>query len=372
MTAIVPDADLLAAASAFLPELTGTRRLAGRNHLLRVEHPGGFAVVRRLPERMTPERAALGQAVIRAVADAGAATVPVAIAAPDGAATIVIGTGRYEARTWLPGAPLSRTAVAWPDPDVWLDLPGILPDAAFEQTLAALARIHTATEGARGLPTLPDAPLEGLSSAVRTAWLDARSRLRPTIHTIPAAQRWVAASERALPAAEQALAASGLPSLAPSAVVHQDLWPGHLLLDGDALTGILGWDHVAYGSPLLDVAQAAVRLRGWSAATVEETLAGYGAFRMLTPGERRALPALAAFDLVAVTGKLLVAAYVPPPGSPAPPSALKQAAARMVESVENAANALAALDGPRSTVRPGGPPRRRKPVRGHQGRARRR
>ncbi|MGI9254267.1 MAG: phosphotransferase [Thermomicrobiales bacterium] len=369
MTDREPDADLLAAALAFLPDMTGTRKLAGRSSLVRVEHPGGMAVVRRLPDRMTPERAAIGPAVMRALA--GVAPVPAPLALPDGKLTLTLREHRYEARTWLPGETIARNAVAYPDPEVWVNLPGILPDASFGETLAALARIHGATEGARGLPMLPAAPLDGLAGAVRGAWMDARARLRPVIHLHPAAQRWVAASERALPAAEATLAAAGLETLAPSAAVHQNLWPGHVALDGDRLAGLLGWDQVAYGTPLLDVAQAAVRLRGWSAATVEETVAGYGAERVLGPEERRALPALAAFDLVAIAGRLLVAAYAPWENAPAPPTALKQAAARMVEGLENATNSMAAMESPRTTGRLAGAQRRRRPMQGPGTRSRR-
>jgi Ser/Thr protein kinase RdoA (MazF antagonist) len=365
------DADLLAAARRFLPDLTGARDLARRDHLLRVEYPGGVAVVRRLPEGMTPERAALTPAVLAALSADQIAPIPAPILALDGAAIMTVGDRRYDARSWLPGDPVARSAVAYPDPVVWLDLPAILPDAAFAGSLAALARVHEATVGARGLPNLPAAPLEGLAGAVRTSWMAARDRLRPVAHLHPPVQRWVAAGERALPAAAASLAAAGLETLAPSAAVHQNIWPSHLLLEGDDLSGLIGWDHVAYGSPLLDIAQAAVRLRGWSAATVEETVAAYGAVRTLGPEERRALPALAAFDLVAITGNLLVAAYAPHPNAPAPPSALKLAATRMVESLENAAGALAMLESPRSSGRPTGAQRRRKPLQGKQTRSRR-
>lgn len=369
MTENHPLADLMSAAHVFLPGLTGAHPLAKRDSLLRVEHPGGTAVVQRLPEGMTPERAALSPAVLAALD--GVVPAPAPLAAPDGAVIVTIGDGRFVARTFLPGEPVAKSAVAYPDPDRWLDLPAILPDAGFAQALAALARVHEATAGARGLPTLPAAPLDGLAGAVRHAWMSARDRLRPVTHMTPHAQRWIAAGERALPAAAASLAVAGLETLAPSALVHQNVWPGHFLLDGDVLTGILGWDRVAYGTPLLDIAQAAVRLRGWSAATAEETVAAYGAVRTLGPEERRALPALAAFDLVAITGNLLVAAYAPPPGTPAPPSALKFAASRMVESLENVAGALAALESPRSSGKASGAQRRRKAVQGPRTRSRR-
>lgn len=371
MTSHEVDPGLLAAARLFLPGLAGAEPLAGRSTLLRAEHPDGVAVIRRLPGGMTPERAAAEAGLLAALA--GTVPAPRPVAAPDGAAVVTVDGVRYSARGWLPGEPAARNAVAYPGPEDWLDLPAILPEGAFAAALAALGRLHVATAAgeALALPPLAPAPLEGLAEAVRAAWSAARDRLRPVIHQTPAAQRWLAASERAMPAAAAALAAAGPGALAPSCVVQLNAWPGHFLFGDGTLSGMLGWDRAAWGSPLLDVAQAAVRLRGWNAATAEETIAAYGVERVLGPDERRALPALAALDLVAITGGLLAAAFAPSPQAPAPPMALRVAIPRMIESLENATAALSAATSPRGSGRPSGAQRRRKAVQGPRTRSRR-
>ena len=92
-------------------------------------------------------------------------------------------------------------------------------------------------------------------------------------------------------------------------VLHLGFWPAHVLLEGDSLTGLLGWERVAAGSPLLDIAQATLRLQGWSDEAVEVALGAYAETRPLSPEERRLLPAVAALDAVATTGRLLEQTY---------------------------------------------------------------
>jgi Ser/Thr protein kinase RdoA (MazF antagonist) len=365
-------ADLLAAAHAFLPDVADPLPVAGRGHLLRVRAEGGEWTVRRLPVDVLPERIAATHALLRWLSDADVVVAPVLRQLPDGATVLARDGARYEVRSWLPGKTPARAAVAYPHPDRWLEMPGALSEEAFAAIVGALARLHAASAAApaRELPRLPAAPLAGLPTAVQAAWQDALRRLRPVAPRTPVAQRWIVAAERAVPAAEAALAAA--PLAASPVVAHLDLWPGHVVLDDDGgFAGLLGWDRAALGSPLLDLAQAAVRLRGWSASTAEETISAQGTVRPLAADERRALPALATLDAVAVAGGLLVAAYAPPPGSPAAPSALRQAAGRAVEGLENALAAMGVVEAKsqRSNSRSGSA-RRRKVAAGPRSRRR--
>ena len=355
------DDSLMAAARAFLPEATAFRAVAGRAHLLRAEGPDRQVVVRRIPAAITPERLAATHGLLLALHGHGERGVPMPIALPDGSRVLLVDGMRYDARTFLPGRVIAKSAVNHPGPEAWVDLPVTLPDPAFADAVTALARLHAATEGARGLPTMPAAPLVALPGAVQTAYGEARRVLRPVAPATPSVQRWLAASERALPAAEAALAAMSDEVLAPSVVAHLGVWPGHFVLDdAERVTGVLGWDHAAYSSPLLDLAQAANRLRGWSSATAEEIIAIYTETRGLSPAVRRALPAVATFDLIGTSGALLMAAYAPHPDAPAPPSALKQEASRLVDMLESASVAIAAMDAKSKPAAPSGAARRKR------------
>lgn len=118
----------------------------------------------------------------------------------------------------------------------------------------------------------------------------------------------------------------------PSSVLHLGLWPAHVLIADGELSGLLGWERVAAGSPLLDLAQAILRLQSWSDESVESALGAYGDVRELAPEERRLLPAVAALDAVATTGRLLEQTYVNQETT-RPPSALRAAIDRMLRSM---------------------------------------
>jgi aminoglycoside phosphotransferase (APT) family kinase protein len=118
----------------------------------------------------------------------------------------------------------------------------------------------------------------------------------------------------------------------PPSVLHLGLWSAHVLLDGDALVGLLGWERVAAGSPLLDIAQATLRLQGWSDDAVELALATYAEIRPLSPADRRLLPAVAALDAVATTGRLLEQTYAVEETA-RPPTALRAAIDMMLRSM---------------------------------------
>ncbi|HEU0115625.1 MAG TPA: hypothetical protein VFQ80_13155, partial [Thermomicrobiales bacterium] len=89
------------------------------------------------------------------------------------------------------------------------------------------------------------------------------------------------------------------------------------------------------------------------AASVEAALAVYGEQAPLSGADRRLLPAVAALDLVAASGSLLVAAYGS--GAVAPPSALRVGIRSLLASLDVAAGALAQTSAKRKP--PARPPR---------------
>jgi hypothetical protein len=99
-----------------------------------------------------------------------------------------------------------------------------------------------------------------------------------------------------------------------SAVIHGNLWPVDLLVQGRdtdrQLAGIVGWSATGVGSPLIDLAQLAVHTAGWSGALAESVLGAYAETGRIKPAERRLLPVVAAIDLLPRVGRLLELAYV--------------------------------------------------------------
>ena len=232
----------------------------------------------------------------------------------------------------MPGAPPPRSEAAWPDPEDRIDIPVVLAPAAFSAVIAATARLHDATTAIAARPGIPTAPLSMLPGAVRQAHGRHLAALRARARREPAIQRWLATGERLMAAAEPIVLAAPEDLGPPASVLHLGLWPAHVLLEGDALTGLLGWERVAAGSPLLDIAQATLRLQGWSDEAVEVALGAYAEARPLSPEERRLLPAVAALDAVATTGRLLEQTYAVDETA-RPPTALRAAIDMMLRSM---------------------------------------
>jgi hypothetical protein len=333
------DNDLITAVQMLAPGAADPTLVAGRADLVRVEGPDGVWVIRRWPANTPIERIEFVHQVWERARRAGISIVP---ELPAQARSILppivrVASRHYDVRRWIPGRPVvspseDRTIVDRP-----LHLPLVLPDSVVLPVIETIARLHLETSELTRFPSAPVAPLYGMIAAVRGVWSEHRSRLRPVAPSTPAVQRWLAIGERALPAAEAAILAASLPPADHAVVLHLGVWPAHILVDttAQALTGLLGWETTAVGSPVLDLAQLIVRCRGWSAANAETTIAAYGSVRPLTPEERRVLPAVAALDLVASAGQMLDHAYgTRPPNVPPPSSALRAATAALINSLE--------------------------------------
>jgi Ser/Thr protein kinase RdoA (MazF antagonist) len=326
--------DLQEASRAFFSDLTAIEPVAGHPDVARIVTPAGLGRVRRWPETATLPDIAFSHEVIDQALAAGLTVAPQLVTAPDGNGDTALRRGGrwFDAQKWLPGDPPPRAEAAWPDLDDRIDIPVALPPAVFAAVVGAAARLHEATTALAGRGDLPTAPLDLLPGAVRQAHSRHLGALRARGRREPTAQRWLAASERLMAAAEPIVLAASEESRLPMSVLHLGLWPAHTLIQDGALSGLLGWERVAAGSPVLDLAQATLRLQGWNDDTVEAAIGAYGAVRPLTPEERRLLAAVAALDAVATTGRLLEQTYAVPETA-RPPSALRAGIDMMLRSL---------------------------------------
>ena len=332
--ATIPD-DLQTAARSFFPRATAIAGVADHPNLARVSTPSGIWRVRRWPEGTPLSDVNFSHQVMRVAREAGLTVVPALIAAADGSdsATVSLGGHIYDAQRWLSGNPVSPAEIAWPTPNARIEIPATLPQPVFAQVMQAIARLHETTASLAQTRGIPSAPLSMLPGIVRQAHARQLAALRPRARFEPVIQRWLATSERIMAHAEPVIqAVSNDGREGAESVLHLNLWPAHVLIEHSALAGLLGWERVAAGAPLLDLAQATLRLQGWSGESVEEALGAYGQVRDMTPEERRLLPAVAALDAVATTGRLLEQTYLAQETA-RPPSELRAAIEMMLRSM---------------------------------------
>ena len=326
--------DLLEAVRACFPDHTAAETIAGHPNLVKVTTPAGVGRVRRWPTGVPAADVAFTREVMATARDAGNAAVPVLVATPDAPhePALRIGSRLYDAQVWVPGTHPPRGEAAWPDPEDRIDIPVVLSAGAFANVIGDTARLHEATSTLAARPDIPTAPLAMLPGAVRQSHGRHLGALRARARREPAIQRWLATGERLMAGAEPILLTATEQQGSPPVVLHLGLWPAHVLLEGDAVVGLLGWERVAAGSPLLDLAQATLRLQGWSDDAVEVALGAYAEIRSLSPDERRLLSAVAALDAVATTGRLLEQTYAVDETA-RPPTALRAAIDMMLHSM---------------------------------------
>jgi Ser/Thr protein kinase RdoA (MazF antagonist) len=328
------------AVAKFFPEAGSVESVGGRSYLVRVETDSGLWCVRRWPAGTHRARIDFVHALLRESRAAGFEFVSnVADLPGERDSTLLLGDGLFDAQSWLPGRPPLRGAQVWgPDGRV-VDRPAPLAAQTLAPAVEAIARWHEATRGLARTPTVPAAPLDALLRAVRRAWDDHRERLRPLATRTPHLQRWIRTAEAVFDAAAPLLANADFLSDRPPVIGHFNLWPAHLLLGrgggGERVTGLVDFANAAAGSPLVDLAQLVGHFGGWNGAAAEEALGAYASAGSLAPEERRLLPAVAALDLVAETGRLLVLGYATPAvAETAGGDAVRSAAADLLLSLE--------------------------------------
>jgi hypothetical protein len=245
---------------------------------------------------------------------------------------VLIGGHLFDAQQWLPGAQVDGAEIAWPSRDDRVDVPVAIPHEAFTQVITALGKLHAASEGLSTTKGAPSAALGLLPGAVGAAQQRQVNTLRSRARFVPAIQRWLATGERLLATATPVIERATEQGNLSTTVLHLGMWPAHVLLQEGQVSGLLGWERAAVGSPLLDLAQATLRLRGWTDDAVETTVGYYSDIRDLTPDERRLFPAVAALDVVATTGRLLEQTFLT--GSDErPPLPLRAAVEMMIRSM---------------------------------------
>jgi Ser/Thr protein kinase RdoA (MazF antagonist) len=360
-----PDPALVRVARTFLPGGERIEAVAGRPYLVRIHAENGWWKVRRWPEATTRARVEFVHRVLGLVAGERPPVASNVLALADGAKTIVDHGVVYDCQSWLVGEPVAGGPEVATGAGQWAALPAAVSDETLINLLRTLATAHARAQSVAGGEQTVAPPLTQLLTAVTQAWKAQRGILRPLATATPAVRRWLATGERALPAAEAAL---GAVAEGPDSqtVCHLGLWPAHVIVvdeqDQDAVAGLIGWEQCNVGSPLIDLAQVISRCRGWSAAGAELAIAAYSDVTPLRPEDRRLLPAVAALDLVATSGRMLILAYGGRPGGTRSSSAAREAARSLLDSLDVATNALLAQDRTKRSDRsrgwrPAGPPR---------------
>jgi Ser/Thr protein kinase RdoA (MazF antagonist) len=322
------------AVQAFLPGASEIVGIPGHPDLVRVTTPGGDWRLRRWPQGTPDSDVTFSHEVLEIARRAVPELVPaLGLTAHDTPADAVRIDGHlYDAQQWLPGSPADGAEIAWPGQDDRIDVPVAIPHEAFTQVITTLGKLHAASEGLATTKGAPSAALGLLPGAVEAAQRRQVSSLRSRARFEPAIQRWLATGERLLSTATPVIEHATEQGNLSTAVLHLGMWPAHVLLQDGRVSGFLGWERAAVGSPLLDLAQATLRLRGWTEDAVETTVGYYSDVRDLTPDERRLFPAVAALDVVASTGRLLEQTFLT--GSDErPPLPLRSAVEMMIRSM---------------------------------------
>ena len=306
------------AAQNILGQVDSAEPVGTAQHLLRVTANGESFVLRLWKEGTVVEQVNMTARALAAAAGTSGGLLPVAQALPgrDNQWAVEVGGRLVSATSWLPGRPLARYGdFRTPDGDV-IDVP--LPASAPAESIVldavrAIGRFHEATGEIAQAAHSGSGTLSRLLTTARSTWTEQRKVIGQRAENSPEIRRWLRCGNRILPVATEHFDKFGAASAATT-VIHGDIWPANLLIEGNAssrvLTGIVGWSKVSVGSPLIDLAHLAIHTSGWSGALAENILGAYTEAAILSPGERRLLPVVAAVDLVPRVGWLLNLAYV--------------------------------------------------------------
>lgn len=258
----------LGAPGAPPPQVTGVTALDGGTyntlHVLDLAD-GRRLVLKTPPPARTPalryEAGILhGEAVfLRAAADAGVPAPEVLAARPEPSAD----GGAYLLMTHLPGG-------------TWQEAAGTMAGAERDRLRASLggmaARLHAVEGPGFGYPAHGTGPLARDWPTAFGAMTDA---------VLDDAERYGSWLPRPVPAIRAALRASApAPAEVPvPALVHFDLWPGNVLLDGPPgarrISGLIDGERMFWGDPLADFASLSLFMP--DAESDPAFLAGYGA-----------------------------------------------------------------------------------------------
>lgn len=335
----------LEATKRFFSEAVTVMPVEGSLNLVNVTTPAGAFALRQWPRTATIEHVKFVHSVLAGLSDLP--FVPNQVAGQDDKLIQQADQHLFDATTWLDGRPVRR-----PELPRRLDRSVSLPRNVSVETLAevtsAVARMHDATRSLASRPDTPSLPANNLVSAATVTWMQLRNRLRPIAGVTPDIQRWLRTGERVLPLADKVVSTLTAETEPKFVIAHANIWPEHVLVQREAgderLTGIVDFTKVIASTPLLDLAQIATRFNGWSDESAEQVIGAYVDVTPLSPVERRVLPAIAAVDLVAETGRVLVTLYVEL-GSPNASESLRDASDTMLRSLESTTRTLERLEG---------------------------
>ena len=349
-----PDSALVRAANTFFPDLDQIAPVADAPHLLRVASDGGEFVVRRWGTDAGESAVELTAEALGLAHAAGETRLPRYLPDPGASDrhTLTLDGRHYSAATWLPGRPVARYGGSRTPDGQTIDLPlppSVPAEEVILEAVRVVGRFHTASRPVAARPGVPGRSFHALMAAHRISWERQRRVIGHHAGSFPEIRRWLRCGNRILPVAGERLEATARAAADRSVLCHAQLWPVHMLVDAPGrepvLTGVTGWNELAAGSPVRDLAQLAVHSAGWSAAVAENILGAYTEVAPLTPEERRLLPVAAALDLVGEVARLLTLAFIDDamidhPAQPVLRSGLKT----MLSSLENLTAVLAPDD----------------------------
>lgn len=307
--------------------LDATDELAAGNHsandvpatrpFVHMQGPAGDVLLRQWPEGTAVQHVKAAAVALSAMHTAVGDVIPAPRLTDDGQAATTTVKGRiYSAQDWLVGRPLGRFGGHRTPDGETIALP--LPESSHAedvigQVATIIAGCHASTDGL-DVENLPVFTIAQLMERVRKYWFDARKVLGDKAADERDIRRWLRCGNRVVPTASDLIRNERSEMNNASVVLHRDLWPENILIEGQEehrqVTGIVGWRHMAKGSPVLDIAQLCVFMQGWSAALTEAVIENYASTRHLRPDQRRIVPAVAGLLLVESVGKLLTWNYL--------------------------------------------------------------
>jgi len=224
---------------------------------------------------------------------------------------------RFSRSPYLPGRPLGRYGGFRTPSGETIDVP-LHESTEVHALVASVARligeVHVATGSVATRRAAPVLTLAAKLREVRNVWFEQRKLLGDKAAEQRDIRRWLRCGNRIIPTCSDLLRNEEAQLTDRSVVLHGDLWPAHVLVQGRdearTITGLVGWTSATAGSPVLDLAALAVHMRGWSAALTEAVVESYSEVAPLTPAQRRLVPVVAALDLVARVAWLLQLAYL--------------------------------------------------------------
>lgn len=309
----------LDATDALAPGNRNARTFPQDTSVVHMTGPSGDIVLRQWPTGTSDKRIGFLANVLEAAREAAGDVIPTIDPVPGNPEDrAVLVRGHYFTRSpYLEGRPLGRYGGYTTSTGRTINVPlheSARAHALVEDVARIMARVHQATQDVAARADAPVITLASVLTSAREIWFEQRRILGDRAAGHKEIRRWLRCGNRIIPTASDLLRNEEALMFERSVVVHGDLWPVNVLVQGREdqrqVTGLLGWSTAAAGSPVLDIAALSVHMQGWSAALTEAIVESYSQVTPLRPEQRRLVPAVASLDLVARVAELLNLAYV--------------------------------------------------------------